>query len=247
MIMRATAVVTTALALAFASAQLGSAAAGGLSSDTYAPSRADGALVAKVVVATVARAHPGAGARVWRVGTFTQWSHGPQQLLVLERALDSRGIEWLKVRLPIRPNGSSGWIRADFTFVSRTPYWIDASLGRRLVSVYKRGRLLREFRAVVGAPSTPTPVGLHAVYDPIPQGDPNGFEGPWVIHLTATSYVFKKFDGGDGRIGIHGRGGGSLRDPLGTARSHGCIRVDNGAVRWLIRVIPRGTPVNVHR
>ena len=247
MITRATAVVTTALTLAIASTQLGYAAAGGLSSDAYAPSRADGALVAKVVVATVARTQPGTGAITWRVGTSTQWSHGPQKLLVLERALDSHGIEWLRVRLPIRPNGSSGWIRADFTRVSRTLYWIDVSLGRRLVSVYKGGRLLREFHAVVGAPSTPTPVGLHAVYDPVPQRDPNGFVGPWAIRLTATSYVLKKFDGGEGRIGIHGRGGARLRAPPGPARSHGCIRVDNAEVRWLARVVPRGTPVDIHR
>ena len=51
------------------------------------------------------------------------------------------------------------------------------------------------------------------------------FYGPWALHLTALSDVLTTFDGGPGRIAIHGRGGSSLRDPLGTARSHGCIRI----------------------
>jgi lipoprotein-anchoring transpeptidase ErfK/SrfK len=129
--------------------------------------------------------------------------------------------------------------------VSHTPYWIDVSLNRRLVTVYRSGKLVRQFRAVVGAPATPTPTGLAAIYDPISQPNPNGFVGPWVLHLTAFSNVLKKFDGGLGRVGIHGRSGASLSDPLGSARSHGCIRIDNDQVRWLARTTPRGTPVDI--
>lgn len=241
---RAIILLSAALALVIP-AQLGSAAGRENAADSIAPSRATGATVAKVVVNTVALAEPGAGKIKWRVTTETQWGHGPQQLLVLDQAVDQLGRQWLKVRLPIRPNGSFGWIRADFALVSRTPYWIDVSLSRRLVTVYRSGRLVRQFRAVVGAPATPTPTGLAAIYDPIPQPNPNGFVGPWVLHLTAFSNVLKRFDGGLGRVGIHGRSGTSLRDPLGSARSHGCIRIDNAQVRWLARTTPRGTPVDI--
>jgi lipoprotein-anchoring transpeptidase ErfK/SrfK len=212
-----------------------------------APSRSGGATLAKVVVKTVARAKPGAGAVVWRIATATKWGDGPQQLLVLGRSRDKSGHEWLKLRLPIRPNGSSGWVRADFVRLTRTLFWIDVSRGKRLVSVYRRGVLKRRFRAVVGAPATPTPRGLFAIYDPIRQKDPNGFLGPWALHLTAFSNVLDNYGGGPGRVAIHGRGGASLRDPLGSARSHGCIRIDNANVSWLARVAPRGTPVFVHR
>jgi lipoprotein-anchoring transpeptidase ErfK/SrfK len=211
------------------------------------PSRASGAIVAKVIVRTVARVEPGAGSALWAVPTATHWGDGPQQLLVLDRSLDERGREWLKVRLPIRPNGSAGWIRADYVRVARTPYWIDVSLRQRLVSVYRNGALKRRFKAVVGAPASPTPIGLHAIYDPIRQKDPNGFLGPWALHLTAFSNVLDNYGGGPGRVAIHGRGGASLLDPLGTARSHGCIRIDNVDVLWLARTVPRGTPVYVHR
>ena len=39
--------------------------------------------------------------------------------------------------------------------------------------------------------------------------------------------------------------GASLADPLGTSRSHGCIRVDNTDIVWLAQVLPVGTPVDI--
>jgi hypothetical protein len=203
-------------------------------------------MVAQVIVRAAVRERPGAGRVVWTARVLTHWGHGPQQLLVLNRAFDSHGRRWLKVRLPIRPNGNSGWIRSDFVRLSWTPWWIGVSLRWKLVSVYRVGVLVRRFSAVVGAPATPTPTGLHAIYDPIAQVDPNGFVGPWALHLTAFSNVLDNYGGGPGRVAIHGRGGASLLDPLGTARSHGCIRVDNDEVSWLARTVPRGTPVFVH-
>jgi lipoprotein-anchoring transpeptidase ErfK/SrfK len=46
-------------------------------------------------------------------------------------------------------------------------------------------------------------------------------------------------------VAIHGRGGVSLLDPLRAARSHGCIRSDNGAVDVLAADVPDGTPVEI--
>jgi lipoprotein-anchoring transpeptidase ErfK/SrfK len=103
-------------------------------------------------------------------------------------------------------------------------------------------------RVVVGKPSTPTPVGLFGIVWAIPW-HPTDFLGSWVLELTAHSNVLKRFDGGDGTVGIHGRGGASLVDPLGSARSHGCIRMSNDTIDWLVhkigmRELP-GTPVEV--
>ena len=211
------------------------------------PSKLKGSIVAKVVVRANVRAKPGAGKIVWKANIETKWGHGPQQLLVLKRAFDKHGEAWLKVRLPIRPNGSAGWIRADFVRQRWTPWWIGISLHQRLVSVYRLGVLKRRFLAVVGAPATPTPLGLHAIYDPIRQDNPNGFLGPWALHLTAFSNVLDNYGGGPGRVAIHGRGGASLNDPLGTARSHGCIRIDNANVIRLQKRAVRGTPVSIVR
>ena len=89
----------------------------------------------------------------------------------------------------------------------------------------------------------PTPRGLFAVAERVRQPDPNGFLGPWALLLTAHSDALARFEGGPGTVAIHGRAGTSLSDPLGSARSHGCIRIDNSAVSFLARVAREGTPV----
>ena len=210
-----------------------------------APTRA-GATIAKIVVAADVLREPSAGRRIWRAPTQTPWGANPSWLLVLGCVADGKGREWLRVLLPIRPNGTTGWIGRDFVLLGRSDYSLEVSTRRAEVSVFEAGRLVRRVGAVVGAPSTPTPHGLFAVYDPVPQARPAGFVGPWVVHLTGHSDVLDDFGGGPGRVAIHGRGAASLRVPLGSSASHGCIRVDNDVVSWLARTIPAGTPVVIH-
>lgn len=215
-------------------------------SDIARPSRASGATIARIVAPNRARSRPGAGRRVARVDTVTSWSRQAQQLLVLDSAWrDDR--EWLKVLLPIRPNGTAGWIPRDKVLLARTPYWIELRLSTRRLTVFRGGRRAGRFRAVIGAPATPTPRGLAAIYERNRQPDPDGFLGPWALSLTAHSNVLESFGGGPGRVAIHGRAGASLRDPLGSARSHGCIRISSRVVRWLASRVPPGAPVRVVR
>jgi lipoprotein-anchoring transpeptidase ErfK/SrfK len=211
------------------------------------PTRADGATTARIVAAANARVAPGHDARaIWRAGTVTTWARRPQHLLVLGSA-EHRDRTWLRVLLPIRPNGASGWIPADNVVLGHSPYWIEVRRRARRVVVFRAGTRVRAFRAVVGARRTPTPRGLAAIYERNPQPDPRGFLGPWALSLTALSRVLESYGGGPGRVAIHGRGGASLRDPLGSARSHGCVRVRNADVRWLARHVAPGTPVRVRR
>jgi lipoprotein-anchoring transpeptidase ErfK/SrfK len=209
-----------------------------------APSRAEGAMIADIVVAAEARSRPGGGRRVWLVGTATSWSGEPQFLLVLGAA-EYHGAEWMRLLLPIRPDHSTGWIpRRDVTLMS-TRYWVTVDKRARTVTVYRSGRRIHRYRAVIGKPATPTPDGLAAIYERDPQPDPNGFLGPWALPLTVFSNVLLNFGGGPGRIAIHGRAGASLADPLGSARSHGCIRIDNGPIEWMAAHLPQGTPVQI--
>jgi len=71
------------------------------------------------------------------------------------------------------------------------------------------------------------------------------------VTLTAHSDVLQRYDGGDGRVALHGRGGDSLRDPLGSAASHGCVRLTNTAIAGIVRRIGvdaiAGTPVRITR
>jgi hypothetical protein len=199
------------------------------------------AYTAKIMIATNVFKLPGKGIKT-RLPTHAQWGGGPNVLLVLETR-NYKGKTWLRVALPDRPNGSSGWIREDFVRLSTSSWRVTIDRASHLVSVYSNGRMLRSFSSVLGAAATPTPRGLYAIYEKLSQPDPNGFLGPWALHLTAFSDVLLNYGGGPGRVAIHGRDGASLADPLGSSRSHGCIRVDDPNIIWMARVVPLGTPV----
>ena len=214
--------------------------------EVAAPSRRGGSTVARIVVSTSVRPRLDSDMGGRRLRPETHWSGQPQTLLVLDAASHG-GRDWVKVLLPDRPNGSAGWVPRDRVALRRTPYWIDVRTRARQVTVYRHGRRIRRFRAVVGKPATPTPHGLAAIYERNRQPQPRAFLGPWSLPLTVHSNVLESYGGGPGRVAIHGRAGASLRDPLGTARSHGCVRVLNRDVSWLARKIPAGTPVRLRR
>jgi L,D-transpeptidase catalytic domain len=203
------------------------------------------AWTARIVLPTTAYAGPHRGRVVARLATHARWAGGPHRLLVLAARRDTRGRRWIKVRLHARPNDAAGWIVADRAVVARTRWRVELDLSARRISVRRSGRVVRRFAAVIGAPATPTPRGLFAVAEKVRQPSAHGFLGPWALHLTAHSDVLDDYGGGPGRVAIHGRGGASLLDPLGSAASHGCIRIANRQIRFLNRVLVPGAPVKV--
>ena len=149
---------------------------------------------------------------------------------------------WLHVRLPGRPNGSTGWIRTQATALTRTSWHVTVDTLRRRVLVFKKGRLVKSFRAVVGKPSTPTPTGTFFVEEAVRLS--SGEVGaPFALALSARSNVLQEFDGGPGQIALHGTA--NIGGVLGTAVSHGCIRLDGAAMIWLVGRIGAGVPVTV--
>ncbi len=211
------------------------------------PSRGTGAEVARVVALAVVRPLPGAGPIVRMLATRTSWSGARQQLLVLASRTGPDGRPWLLVRLPGRPNGSSGWIRRDRVVVRHVPWWIDVSLSRRLVQVFRNGTLVRRFHAVVGAPSTPSPVGLYAVYEADPQPSASAFVGSWVIQLTAFSRTCSTTTAA-ARAALRSTAAAARASPI---RSAPPVRTDASAanldVQWLARSAPAGKPVRIRR
>ncbi|HEY2056218.1 MAG TPA: L,D-transpeptidase [Solirubrobacterales bacterium] len=206
------------------------------------------AWTAKPIYPTVARVAPRRGARrVASVTTTAVWDGGAVGLLVLgARREKGTGRLWVRVQLPERPNGRAGWIDADYARLSPTPWRIVIDRGARRATVLRAGRRVRSWRVVVGKPSTPTPRGLFAVYERVRQ--PPGSElGPWALQLTAHSNTLMNYGGGPGRVALHGRSGPLLADPLGSARSHGCIRMQNRIVAWLAGRARPGTPVEIIR
>jgi len=163
-------------------------------------------------------------------------------LPVIGRRSGADGVGWLDVRLPGRPNGHTGWIRQRATVASTTRWHIVVETSWRRVIVYRNGRPLRVFRAVVGKPSTPTPPGQFFVEESIALR-PTDVGAPFALVLSARSNVLQEFDGGPGQIALHGLS--NVGGVLGTAVSHGCVRLANAAMRWLALRIGPGVPVTI--
>jgi lipoprotein-anchoring transpeptidase ErfK/SrfK len=145
--------------------------------------------------------------------------------------------------LPGRPNSSTGWIAQQGTRKLMTAWHIVVDLAARRVSVYRDGRKLRTFQAVVGKSSTLTPTGEFFVEETLqmPAGEAGG---PFALALSARSDALQEFEGGPGQIALHGRD--NLGGTLGTAASHGCVRLATASIDWLAGRIGPGTPVTIY-
>ena len=123
-----------------------------------------------------------------------------------------------------------------------TSWHIVVDTSRRRVIVYKGSRPVRVFRAVVGKPSTPTPRGEFFVEEVI-QLRASDVGAPYALALSARSDVFQEFGGGPGQVALHGLA--NIGGVLGSAVSHGCVRLDGDAMHWLVIRIGPGVPVTI--
>ncbi|MET0306553.1 MAG: L,D-transpeptidase [Solirubrobacterales bacterium] len=151
---------------------------------------------------------------------------------------------WVRVRLPGRPNSHVGWISTHRTRETSTDWQIVVKVSTRRVTVYNDDRVRRRFRAIVGKSSTPTPRGVFFIEEALALSSYHA-GGPFALATSARSNVFQEFEGGPGQIGIHGTD--NLSGALGTAVSHGCIRLSTQAITWLARRIGAGVPLVITR
>jgi lipoprotein-anchoring transpeptidase ErfK/SrfK len=149
---------------------------------------------------------------------------------------------WEKVYLPMRPNGTTGWVRDRSVTLSYDPYRVVVSLGGHTVKVYDSGRLFLASKAGVGRSVSSTPLGTYFLVMLLKQPDPSGVYGPYAFGTSAFSTTYYHFGGGPGEIGLHGT---DYPQGLGTNVSHGCIRISNAAIARLAKLLPLGTPVEI--
>jgi hypothetical protein len=175
-----------------------------------------------------------------RAGTARTVGPGDAPWLLVLRAMnDRKGRCWVRVRLPWRPNEAGAWVRAQQVHLRPTRWRIRVNLAERRLVLRRGERVVLRTSVVIGAPITPTPVGLFSIVG-VWRWNPADFLGSYILPLTAHSPVLQEFGGGDGRVGIHGRGGASLLAPLGSMASHGCIRLRNGAIESIVRRVGSG-------
>lgn len=156
--------------------------------------------------------------------------------------LDSREGDWLKVMLPVRPNGSTGWIRAEDGEMLGLPYRIDVSRGQHEVRLYRLGELVKTYPVGIGTEDTPTPGGTFYLKELLSPTNQGGEYGPYAYGLSGFSDALSSFAGGEAVIGLHGT---NQPDSIGTDVSSGCIRMRNEDITALAELLPLGTPVRI--
>ena len=152
--------------------------------------------------------------------------------------------KWAHVYLPIRPNGSTGWVRTKHLKLARHDYRIVINLDRHSLTAMRGPKVLLHTPVGVGRAVTPTPSGLYYITELLKQPDPTGLYGPYAFGLSAHSNVLHEFSGRNGILGLHGT---NFPQGIGTDVSHGCLRVSNHVIVKLAHLLPVGTPVRITR
>jgi lipoprotein-anchoring transpeptidase ErfK/SrfK len=180
-------------------------------------------------------AAPDAGAGATMTLPNPRASGADQVFLVI-----SEEVGWLNVMLPVRPNGSTGWIRDSDVTLAGHDFSIVVELAAHKLTVYQGDSVWAEEPVGVGVDNTPTPGGHFYTVELFSSQQPA--YGPYAYGLSGYSEVLYDFAGGDGQFGIHGT---SDPDGIGSDVSNGCIRMNNDAITRLAETLPIGVPVEI--
>lgn len=172
----------------------------------------------------------------WSFTNPSGWGD-PFVMLVTER----RG-DWLKVEIPVRPNGTPGYVAAVDVDLSSTDYHLDLRLGTRTLTLYKGDQVVLTTPVVVGKPETRTPQGRFYITDLVHQDNPAGAYGPLALPTNAYSEQIDEFDNGVPVIALHGTNRPEL---VGQTVSNGCVRVPNEQILKIASLVPLGTPIDI--
>jgi lipoprotein-anchoring transpeptidase ErfK/SrfK len=167
----------------------------------------------------------------------------PTPFLISEARRTATGKTWLKVLLPRRPNGSTGWVRGDQVRIRPVSHAVEVDLSSRTASLLRDHRKIRTWRVGIGTAATPTPTGRFYVTVKLrpPQISAAAY-GAWALGLSGYSEVHQSFGTGDGQIALHGTYKPWL---LGQPVSNGCVRMDNAMITLLAETLPLGAPVTI--
>jgi hypothetical protein len=188
-----------------------------------------------------ARRRPRTGARaVTRLHYDTEDGFA-EVYLVLARYTDSKGRQWLKVRLPMRPNGRTGWVpRQALGRLHTVTTFLRIDRHRLRATLYRNGRRVWQAPVGIGKPGTETPGGRFYIRERLTVRSRGSLYGPLAFGTSAYSKL-SDWPGG-GVVGIHGTNQPGL---IPGRPSHGCVRVRNGDIMRLGRLMPIGTPVRI--
>ena len=196
---------------------------------------------APVVRRVAARARPETRARVVALVNSRTPEGTANALLVLER-IEIRGRLWIKARLPVLPNNTVGWLPREALGGYQTVTTHLVVNRRRLqVVLLRSGRPVFRARIGIGQRRWPTPAGQFYIRNKL-TGYRSAFYGPIAFGTSARSAVLTDWPAG-GFVGIHGT---NRPDLIPGRVSHGCIRMRNGDIVRLARLMTPGTPLTIN-
>jgi lipoprotein-anchoring transpeptidase ErfK/SrfK len=197
---------------------------------------------AGVMRPAVVRTDPRDDARV--VTELETWtSDNTQNVVLVLGGVELKGDQtWYRVRLPILPNNTTGWVRKS---VLSDLYTVDTHLyihlGKLRATLKKDGKVVFSTHVGLGTSSNPTPRGHFYVRSKL-VGYDSPVYGPLAFGTSARSPTLTDWPGG-GFVGVHGT---NQPEILPGYVSHGCIRMPNEAILRLSRLMPVGTPITIH-
>ena len=177
------------------------------------------------------------GPVVARVGALTRF--GTQRALGVVSTQRGR---WLAVTEAGVGGNRVVWVdaKAGGLRYSRTPLELDVDLSDRALTLARGTNVLRRISVGVGAFDSPTPTGRFAVTDKLAGSSFSASYGCCILALSAVQTSLPAgWTGGD-RIAIHGT---LAPSDFGRAVSAGCVHAPDNELRYLMRVVPVGTPV----
>jgi hypothetical protein len=161
-------------------------------------------------------------------------------ILVLDE-VSLGGRVWVHVRLPVLPNGRTGWLRRSalggYRFV-RTH--LVVSRAHLTATLFYNHRAVFRAPIGIGTADAPTPGGEFYIRDRV-AGFDDAFYGPVAFGTSARSEVLTDWPAG-GFVGIHGTNSPEL---IPGRISHGCIRMRNEDILRLSRLMSVGTPLTI--
>jgi hypothetical protein len=187
------------------------------------------------------RARPATGSRPLARTRLATEDGFPEVYVALSSMTDTRGHEWIKVRIPGRPNGRTGWVPRAVLGEFRVTHWLVEIVrrSRRLLAFYN-GKLQFSAPVGVGKPSTPTPAGHFYIREIFKLSRGNSY---WPYAIGTSDYSTLTDWPGGGIVGIHG----DLGEPklIPGDPSHGCVRMRDGDLARLAPRLTLGTPVHI--
>jgi hypothetical protein len=159
-------------------------------------------------------------------------------------ALDSErasGRTWIRIEVPGRPNGRTGWVpRGALGTLNEVDGYLLIDKRSLRATLFRDGHAIFDAPVGVGKSSTVTPSGRFYVLEKLVTANTPVY-GPLALGTSAYAPSLSEWPGG-GVVGIHGTDEPQL---IPGRPSHGCIRLRNADIERLWSLVKLGTPIDI--